>query len=319
MRRKNRDLMVTAIIASLNIIWTLLPNRPIVIGVILTMPLVFFLPGYILTEALFSKRTLIASHHLVLSLALSMAIDIIGGLILNVLPIGLQTLSWAGLLGLLTIVLAILVAYLRRGKQVNGIKPERLRITARQILLFGLAIIVAILSMLYAALGVVQQPHPGFTQLWMLPTVQAGKSCTVRLGVRSFEKTSVAYRVTITINGTQVIPSSLVVLTPQQEWQQLLPIAPGPVNQMYVEANLYRLDKPQNVYRNVHVTLSNLPVSKDGKTRQCGIVQTSSAATLISKENGALQQFMGLRAFLLYAHDDTYNYPGIDGFDTIKA
>src|SRR6266581_2234099 len=94
MRRKNRDLMVTAIIASLNIIWTLLPNRPIVIGVILTMPLVFFLPGYILTEALFSKRTLIASHHLVLSLALSMAIDIIGGLILNVLPIGLQTLSW---------------------------------------------------------------------------------------------------------------------------------------------------------------------------------------------------------------------------------
>src|ERR1700737_393008 len=77
MRLKNLDLMVTVIIAALKVVWALLSSHIPVIGIILALPLVFVLPGYTLTEALFHKRSLDVSHRLLLSLSLSLAIDVL--------------------------------------------------------------------------------------------------------------------------------------------------------------------------------------------------------------------------------------------------
>src|SRR5690348_6500277 len=114
MRLKHLDLIVTEIIVVLNVAFVLLPSHNPVIGTILAWPLVLVLPGYMLTAALYHKRSLDASHRLLLTLGLSLAIDILSGLILNVLPAGLQATSWVTLLGLLTVVFSLLVAYLRK-------------------------------------------------------------------------------------------------------------------------------------------------------------------------------------------------------------
>lgn len=262
MRLKNLDLIVTMIIAVLNVAGALLPSHPPVIGIILALPLVFVLPGYTLTEALFHKRSLDASHRLIFSLGLSLAIDILSGLILNLLPVGLQAISWAGLLGLLTAVFSLLAMYLRRGAPVNGTRSPRFRFSISSFVLFGLAIVVAALSILYAAIGVVQQPHTGFTQLWMLPAVQTGKSCAVRLGVRSFESTPVTYRITMTVKQAQATTWPSIALAPGQEWDRLVPIPPGATDNVSVEVQLYRLNKPQAVYRQVNVTLYRCPTSQ---------------------------------------------------------
>src|SRR6266571_1027762 len=237
MRLKNLDLIVMVIIAVLNVVWALLPSHLPVIGIILALPLVFVLPGYTLTEALFHKRLPDVPDRLIFSLGLSLAIDILSGLILNLLPIGLQAISWAVLLGLLTAVFSLLVAYLRlqRGGPISEARPLTFRFSISGGILFGLAIIVAFLSILYAAIGVTQQPHPGFTQLWMFPQVQVGKSCAVRLGVRSFESTSITYRITMTMNGAEVATWPSVVLAPQDEWDRLVPLTPGVTDKVYVE------------------------------------------------------------------------------------
>ncbi|HCI82129.1 MAG TPA: hypothetical protein DHW02_20845, partial [Ktedonobacter sp.] len=196
-----------------------------------------------------------ASHRLLFSLGLSLALDIVGGFILNILPIGLQALSWAVFLGLLTTVLCFPIVYLRRGAQLRAIQPLRFRFNGFAFLLFGLAIVVAILSVLYSIIGVEQQPHPGFTQLWMLPATQNGQGCAVRLGVQSSEAASVTYRVVMTTNGSQVTTWPSVVLAPQQEWNRLVPVTVGATGSTFVEVQLYRLDKPQSVYRQVHLTV----------------------------------------------------------------
>jgi uncharacterized membrane protein len=270
MRLKNLDLLVTMSIAVMNLVWALLPSHITVIGIIIALPLIFMLPGYTLTEVLFHKRSLDASHRLLLSLGLSLAIDVLSGLILNMLPIGLQAISWAVLLGLLTVVFSLLVAFLRRGALWNMARPPRFRLTIYEGILFGLAILVAILSLVYTTIGAERQQYPGFTQLWMLPEVQAGTSCAVRLGVHSFESTSVTYRITLTMNGTQVTTWPAVTLAPQEEWDRLVSITPEVTDNLYVQAELYRLDRPQAMYREVHLTLSNLGKSKDGKMRLCG-------------------------------------------------
>jgi uncharacterized membrane protein len=261
MRRNNLDLIVIEFIAVLNVVWALLPNRPVLIGTILALPLLFVLPGYTLIEALFHQKLLNSTYRLVLSLGLSLTLAILGGLMLNVLPGGLQSLSWAVFLGLLTTVFALFAAYLRRrvqGRevQVQGARPQRQRLGLNiSAYLVGLAITVAILSVLYAVSGVEQQPHPGFTQLWMLPDAQTGTSNAVRLGVRNFEATGVTYRVTITMNGKLVRTWSSVVLKPEQTWNQVVLIPSSGAHSLYIEAQLYRLDQPQSVYRNVHLTL----------------------------------------------------------------
>jgi uncharacterized membrane protein len=261
MHHKNLDLIAVITIAVLNVVWVLLHSSVPVVGIILALPLALVLPGYTLTEVLFRKRSLNAPERLVLSLGLSLAIDVLSGLFLNVLPVGLQATSWAVLLGLLTVVFSLLAVYLRRGVPASGTQSLRFRLSIYQGILFGLAISVAILSFFYIDVGVIQQPHPGFTQLWMLPEVQAGKSCDVRLGVRSFESTSVTYRITMTMNGAPAITWPSVVLAPQEEWDRLVPIPPTAAEEVYIEGQLYRLDKPAAVYREVHVTLHSCATS----------------------------------------------------------
>jgi hypothetical protein len=59
-------------------------------GRILTLPLVLVLPGYAVTAALFPNRSLGVPERLVFSLGLSVAIVVLGGLLLNVTPFGVR-------------------------------------------------------------------------------------------------------------------------------------------------------------------------------------------------------------------------------------
>lgn len=262
MRPRNLDLMLAVIVAALNIGWALLPDHILLVGAVLALPLVLVLPGYTLTQILFRERSLDVPNSLLFSLGLSLAIDILGGLLLNILPVGLKAISWAALLGLLTVIFSLLAAYLRRAGQMSGDRtprPRRLSISA--LILFGLAIAIAAFSFLYASLGAARQPYPGFTQLWMLPAAGNGKDCAVSLGVRSFESTSVAYRIELAAGEARVATWSSVVLAPQQEWVRQVPVPPGPAASVAIAAQLYRVDTPGTVYRQVHLVLHSCPTA----------------------------------------------------------
>jgi uncharacterized membrane protein len=281
-RLKNLDLIVTMIIAVMNVAWALLPGHSIIIGIILALPLVFVLPGYTLTVALFQKRALDTSHRLILSLGLSLAIDILSGLALNMLPAGLQALSWAWFLGLLTAVFSLLAAYLRRGVQLNGDRLLRPHFTFYVCYLFGLATIVAAVSVLYSAIGAAQRPHAGFTQFWMMPAAPSGNSCAVLLGVRSFELAPATYRITVAVNGAEVTTWSSVVLAPQEDWEASIPVAASTAENVSVEALLYRSDELRTVYRRVDVTLYSLGGSRSGKIHDIRAHSCSSSPNSLS-------------------------------------
>jgi uncharacterized membrane protein len=272
MRHKNLDQLVTMGIVMVSVIWTLLPShRPVVVGIILALPLVFGLPGYALTQVLTYKRPLEPSHTLAFSLGLSLSIDVLSGFILNLLPVGLQATSWVLFLGSLTAVFSLFAMYLRRDVQQTYAQLLRLQFSIRACVLFGSAIIIMMLSILYSVEGVIQQSHPGFTQLWLLPSNQSDNSCAVQLGVRSFEGTPLEYFVAMSMNGTQVNPKSFISLAPGQAWEKSVPITLKIVHDVRIEARLYRLDEPNTVYRTVSLTLAirNLGQSNQGRIQRC--------------------------------------------------
>ena len=287
MRLKNVDLVVAMFFVVINVSWIQFPNRPLVIGIILALPLIFILPGYTLTQILFRKRSPVPDYssnlilrpilkieqpidavdHIILSLGLSMAIDVVVGFGLNVLPIGLQALSWTLSLGLITTVFALLAAFLRRKDIVKVARITKPRITIYKCILFGSAILVATVAVWFSIIRPLE-PQPSFTQFWMLPK---NNSCAVSIGVHSFEATSVTYRIVMTANGSQVNTWSSIALAPQEKWDQSVSIKPGATGNIDIEARLYRADRPETVYRNVHLTLHSLKGSKDEQIQQCSI------------------------------------------------
>jgi uncharacterized membrane protein len=273
MRLKNLDLFLVASITLLNIIWAQLPDQFVLAGIVWILPFIFICPGYILTRLFFSRRVLNGTHLLLLSIGLSLVVIIVTGFILNLFPIGLQRRSWVIALGLPILALCPLLVYLRRHEQTQGILPVRFPFPGRVGLLIGLLLLLAMqiatLTVLYAAVGVVKQHSPGFTQFWMLPVVQTGKSCAVRLGVRNVEGTALTYRVTMTVNATSV-PPTVVTLGPNQQWSELVPITQVTSNAIAVEAQLSREDQPGKIYRTVKVTIPNPPESKEPSRRPCG-------------------------------------------------
>ncbi len=285
MRLKNLDLIVAILAVVINVGWTQVPNRPLVVGIILALPLVFILPGYMLTQTLFHKRShapeppnnlilrpglkigqpINTADHIILGLGLSMAIDVVVGFALNILPIGLQGLSWILSLGLITTIFTLLVAFLRRNDAVKVAGIPRPSISIYKYFLFGLAILVATIA-IWLSIIRPPDPQPSFTQFWMFPA--KNNSCEILIGIHSFEATSVTYRIVVTSNGTKLTTWSSIVLVPQQEWNQSVSIKSEAASSMYIEARLYRADKPETIYREVHITLNSLGGSKDRKM-QC--------------------------------------------------
>jgi uncharacterized membrane protein len=304
MRIKNSDLIAAILIAALNVVWTQIPNRPLLVGIIFALPLTFILPGYTLTQVLTRKRSpdqaldahsfMLQSGHqgchpfaslragsersegsqpvggvdqLTLSLGLSLAVDVLVGFTLNVFPIGLQALSWALSLGLLTTIFALLAVFLRRRDIVQVTRVPRLRVTIYDGILFGLAILVATAAIWFAIIRPLE-PQSSFTQFWMLPANQANKSCAVSIGVQNFELTLVTYHVVMAVDGTQASSWSSIVLAPRKEWVRSVLLMPRLASSMSIEAQLYRVDKPDTVYRNVHLTFYIAAGSKDGQVQQ---------------------------------------------------
>ncbi len=291
MRLKNFDLISIIFFAALNVGWAQLPVHPLILGIILAIPLVLFLPGYTLTQILFHKRAsdqlvdlpsklilqprlkidqpVSAVDHTIFSIGLSLAIDVLIGFILNFFPIGLALQSWAISLGLLTIAFALLAAYLRRRDVVKAKKIAKLPITIYEYMLFGLAILIATGAVWLSIIRPLQ-PQPSFTQFWMLSSNQKAGSCAVRIGVHNQEPTTIEYRIVVTMNGNLIRTWPSVVLASQQEWDQVVSLSRGPADNMYVEGKLYQSNKPATVYQKVNVTLHLLGNNKGGNMLQCG-------------------------------------------------
>lgn len=287
MRLKNLDLIMSMAIAAMNVIWVLLPYHVLLVEIILAFPLVFILPGYTLTEALLYRQSLDTSKCLIFSFGLSLAMVILTGLVLNILPIGLQAKSWAVSLALLTILFSLVARLSRTGRLSQRTSAFSFRLKFHDWVLLGMATMVIIQAISYSIVGASQQPHPGFTQFWMVPPSQNAKRCAVQVGIRSFELTSVTYSVSMTMNGTEVATWRAIALAPQEKWSLLVPINPGAANTVYVEAKLYRFDKPTSVYQQVNLTITKGiegPCLTSNEVIQPHLLNTASILSVKSAE-----------------------------------
>jgi uncharacterized membrane protein len=258
---KYRSIDMQVVIALTIIMVTLvfvLPSNALP-GRILTLPLVFILPGYATTAALFTGQALKAPKRIVFTLGLSLVIVVLAGLLLNLTPIGLQAGSWAVFLGAITLASSV-IALIRRQRQnlpaSGGINAWNIGLSLPQGLLLGLAALIVCGAFAVSIIGAEHQPYPGFTQLWLVPASGSNQQHTVNIGLSNMESTTMEYRLVVNVNGKVVKQWSTIDLNPNGKWDTTLAIPLSSAGSAKVEADLYRTNAPRSLYRHVVLWLT---------------------------------------------------------------
>jgi uncharacterized membrane protein len=220
-----------------------------IVRLIAALPLALFLPGYAVIAAAFGSQELAPQKRLLLSVATSLMVLVLGTFVLNVFPFGLTTASWAVLLPVVVIA-ACRGAAMRRGRAAEGKKRSdpRPRPSPVAVAIGALALLIAI-----AAVALAQKPLPaddavGFTALWILPT--DSHEDAVDVGVISNQQHPTSYRLQVSLGKNQS-KTYRVHLDPGEERAFEVAVPPKPSGRTHVVASLYRAAEPQKIYRRV--------------------------------------------------------------------
>lgn len=228
------------------------------LSLVFAAPLLLVLPGYALTAAAFARRRLEWPQQLLFAIALSLAVLILGSLLLNYLG-GIHPLSWA-LLELLIVLVSCRIAAARRGRGAGagrrrGPRPGRLEAA----MLAG-AVATAAVALVLSASAVPADNALGYTQLWILPKAGSGGSEAV-VGVRSEEQRTTDFDLRIRIGDDRGVRRSFR-LAPGEARQVRLRAPPGSEGEIPVIATLLRHNRPLVVYRRVKGSLRSPGASR---------------------------------------------------------
>ena len=253
------NLLVILLIATI----TFFPSN--MLRIILGLPFVLFIPGYVLMAALFPRKERVSGiERVVLSFGLSIAVVPIIGLVLNYSPwgIGLESILYSMALYIFII---SSITWLRRRRLPE---PERfsiefqLRIPAWGGSMRGgnvwnrvlsVILVIAILGALGMLGYVIAIPKVGerFTEFYILGQesraidypreLKLGEEGKMIIGISNQEHETVSYRVEVRINGVKNNEVEPIVLKHDEKWEgrvDFVPKAPG--DNQKVECLLYK-------------------------------------------------------------------------------
>ena len=221
--------------------------------------LVLVLPGWSLTEALFARQVISRPERLLFTLLSSLGIVGVGTVLLNQLPWGLQTTLWLAVSISVTLVSSAL-ALLLQLTSANASQPTAHagswgRMSFVQGAALTIALVVACYAVSTARTPVSASGYVGYTMLWMVPA-QTGDVQHIELGISSqvFDRTRYGLRLLIDDEVAQEWPA--IELAPNERWAASLAVPTDLLGRQTLKAELYRLDAPDIVYRNVALRLA---------------------------------------------------------------
>ena len=189
----------------------------------LLLPLVLILPGYALTCVLFLPGEIRLDLRLVLSVAFSVGVSAVGGLIVQ-LVIPLDRPVWATLLALVTVLASVQALKRRDGMPADTEQPTlRIpRIGLVSLLAMLAAIAIGGWAIAIATEGAHRQAsEQRFSSLWLVPAGAPQASSAVRVGVTNHEGRATTYHLSVGRAG-RTIRRWRLRLEPDHTWQILV-------------------------------------------------------------------------------------------------
>jgi len=247
--RGHRDLKwvcVAAVVAA--VVAALVPWD--VVRLLAALPLAVFLPGYAITVAAFGPQRLDPQRLAMLTLLCGLSLLCLGGIVLNFLPGGIRTVTWALLL-ILVVIAAARAAALRRGRpdgRLSGWTRPRLR--GVDVACLVLAAVVVVGTLVFAYTPLPASKAVGYTALWMLPAKNAADPA-LKVGVISAEQGRQHYRLEVRIGENGKPKRYHLALDPGEERVVRVPVNVPAGKKRHVVVSLYDSERPHELYRRV--------------------------------------------------------------------
>lgn len=215
------------------------------------LPLLFILPGYALV-GLMTTDKLGFAEHLTLSMGLSTGLAVLGGLLLHLVGLGLQTDAWVSFLGSITLVATAGTLHRSyRNQDAETQQVDRQPIPVRSIGMVALALLLVVGAFQVARWGATNFGQSRFTQLWMTPMAATAEQQIIQFGVHNQEAMSLHYRLQLKVNDTVAQEWTNLALAPDQIWETTVALPLAQLAEGELAAYLYREDMPDNAYRYV--------------------------------------------------------------------
>ena len=223
------------------------------LSLLFVAPLALALPGYAITSATFARRELEWPQRLLLSISLSLAVLVLGSLLLNYVPGGIRALSWSLLL-LGAVLGGCRIAALRRPARAAPRRPPLPRLRGRDATMLAAGMAAVATALVLSASSPPAPSAAGYTQLWILSTPGSGGT-EAQVGVRSEEQQPVAYDLRVKIGPAtptpEIVRRSFTLKPGESRTVAVGPPAARPGSRVPVTATLLRHNRPFSVYRRV--------------------------------------------------------------------
>ncbi len=243
----SKDLLIVIASSILALATIPLQGHAVIALSLLALPLVFILPGYALTAALFPRGGLGLAETLTSSIGLSLAAVIVGGVILNLTPEGLTSIAWTIFLVAVTLGSCAIAERRRRQQPAPGPRPFSLGLSVRQAFFFEASIALIVLAFVMVR-DESLQPSTAFTELWAKPAGLFGQTA-FDIGVRNSEPGNMEYKLQVKAGEDIVYESPAIALEPGETWVKTLTFQT--LVKGDVQVFLYRMDNPGTIYRQV--------------------------------------------------------------------
>lgn len=243
------------------------------VRVVLGLPFLLFIPGYVLIAALFYRKSALGGiERIALSFGMSIAVVPLIGLGLNYTPWGIRLEPVMYSVSSFIFIMSGVAWFRRRSlpeeELYNFVIPLRRpklqgsRLDKSLTIILALSILAAVGTLIYT----VANPKVGerFTEFYILgaetgkaegyPTeLKVGEAGQVILGITNREHEPTTYRVEITINGTKVNDYGPISLEHEETWEEPVTFTPIETGEnQKVEFLLYKQGET-DVYLTLHL------------------------------------------------------------------
>jgi uncharacterized membrane protein len=252
MASKTWDIGLCALCALLTLVVALLGIGPWLLRAPPTLPLVLVMSGWSVTSVLHPAAGLSFKERLAFAVGLSLAVAVLGGVVLNITPWGLRPVPWALYEGGFTLLCCGIG--LRRGYRgpAGGI-PSATRVSLRDALLIAAAVVVTGLALALGSASVANHHGTTFTAFAIQPDAGSGR---VRLSVENQENRAETYVVRVMQGAATLHEWSQFVLGQGQSWTSALQLPSDADPSLPINAYLYRTAEPDLPYRSVSLAPS---------------------------------------------------------------
>jgi uncharacterized membrane protein len=273
---KQLDFALTLLFTILYVLFVFIPPlNQTPARILLSLPLVLFLPGYSLVVLLFPRKNdLSIIERAALSFVLSLAIVPLLGLVLNFTPFGIRLIPILITLSAFTISLSV-VAWIRRLKLPA---EERFRVPFERLLkvnlgqsvldkVLSIALIASIIGSSATLVYVAVTPKAGerFTEFYLLcpngtasdyPTdLKVGEEGEVIIGIVNHEYENITYSLEINFNGS-LIHKEQVFLIENETWERPFTFKATEKGENQKLEFLPYKDQQTEAYRTLHLWIS---------------------------------------------------------------